>query len=90
MQVDFLIDTTSHKRWVLPDGEHVMNSVIYGDTLSWSIWPRGWGPAYVKQSGHIDITKPDWEDLWELCQKLANKKYPRDPLREARRARWSK
>lgn len=71
----------------MPDREHVMNAVIYGDTLSWSVWPHLLGPSHTKQSGHIDITKPDWEDLWELCQRLANKRYPADLLRETRRHR---
>lgn len=73
---DFLIDTPSHKRWWLPDRRHQYNSVIYGDMLHWSII-RAMDHSTVI-SGNIDISKLGWENLSELCQALAERKYP-DP-----------
>lgn len=73
---EFLIDLPYHKRWYLPDRVHVYNSVIYGDQLRWSIFPIG-NPTNGRESGVIDISKPDWQELSFLSQELAAKKYPR-------------
>ena len=33
----FLINTPSHKRWLLPDGVHAYNTVLYGDRFNVSV-----------------------------------------------------
>jgi hypothetical protein len=73
--IDFIINEPGHKRWWLPDARHQYNSVIWGDTIRWSIIDSWSGDT--KLSGHISLSDPQWENLSDLSQKLAAKKYPR-------------
>lgn len=81
---DFLIDLPYHKRWYLPDHRHVVNSVIFADTMRCSILDYG---TYLHRESHvmyIDVMKPGWEDLWIGYQEKARKAFPA-PLRHKSR-----
>ncbi len=73
---EFIINEPGWKRWLLPDGIHVINAVIQGDYVRWTIFHR-LHPESPKQSMEIKLDHPKYEDLWVGFQELANKKYPR-------------
>jgi hypothetical protein len=81
---DFLIDTPYHKRWRLPDGIHLYNSVLHGDCFRISILHALSGE--IKDSHTIKIAD-GWEDLCVLSQELANKKYRRIPCLKSQKVR---
>lgn len=72
---EFIIDTPYHKRWRLPDGKHLYNSVIFGDTLRLSIIEER--NHNTKEVYTVSLSNPKWQDLSFMFQDLANKKYHR-------------
>lgn len=72
--MDWIINTPAHKRWWLPDGRHQYNSNIFGDTLRICVID-----SYTQEQKHIAYIKLEgnWEDLSQLSQELAAKRYPR-------------
>lgn len=76
--VTFLINTPSHKRWMLPDGVHYFNSVLYGDTIKHTIWNRK-THELVMSLPTVDITKKNYQDICDLAHELARKKFAKRP-----------
>lgn len=73
--IDFLIDTPNHKRWMLPDGEHYYNSVLYGDHFKVTIWHRLRNELVLSLPTIYIDEKGQWKDLLETAQALAEKKF---------------
>lgn len=72
---DFLIDTPSHKRWMLPDGEHYYNSVIYGTWIHETVWNIRTNEL-VLSLPYVEIdSEGRWRELCDLAQALAEKKF---------------
>lgn len=74
---DFLIDLPHHKRWWLPDGKHVFNSVIYGDDIRYSVIEMDRFKTKESITVKIDPTGK-WKDVGDTFQELANKKYRKE------------
>lgn len=72
---NFLIDTPYHKRWMLPDGIHCINSVIYGDEHLMSVLVSR--TLERRESFTAKLSNPQSEDLWYAFQEMAKKKYAR-------------
>lgn len=73
IMVDFLINTPSHKRWMLPDNIHAFNSVIYGDDIKVSVIELD--TMRAKESVIFKLSNPEWQNLCDMFQKLAERKY---------------
>lgn len=71
---DFIIDTPNHKRWWLPDRVHSYNSFIYGDELSITVWNERKN-TLVLRVPPISLNHPQWQDLAETAQALAEKRF---------------
>jgi len=69
----WIINTPSHKRWVLPCGCHLYNSVLSGDRFYVSILDRR---TEETVTSHQIAIKEGWENLSHLSQELANKNHP--------------
>lgn len=78
--VNFVINTPSHKRWYLPDGVHLFNSVMYGDQIHWSIIHRLDHYIVHGLSGYISLSNPSWQDLYDTAVALAEKKFRKKSL----------
>lgn len=75
VKMDFLIDTPSHKRWMLPDGEHYYNSVIHGDYIYETVWDIRSNSCVVSvQPIYLDGAGK-WKEHCELAQALAEKRF---------------
>lgn len=81
---NFIINLPYHKRWWLPDGRHQYNSVLYGDHFHISIIDSWTGD--IRQGHNVKI-QPGHEDLLELSQELARKRYPRQLRHKSREVR---
>lgn len=72
---EFLIDTPYHKRWMLPDGFHYYNSVIYGDTIHITIWNTRRNEIVLSLPAITIDPKGQWKDLCETAQALAERRF---------------
>lgn len=78
----FIVNTPYHKEWWLPDRSHRMISTILGDKLYFRVIRESSRLSIL--SGSIDLKNPQWEDLWETAQELANKRFRDDRIRKDR------
>ena len=72
---EFLIDLPYHKRWMLPDGIHCINSVIFGNDHKMSVLVAA--TLQTRESFTVKLDNPQGDDLWYAFQEAARKKYPR-------------
>lgn len=83
---EFIINTPYHKRWILPDGKHYYNSVLYGDFFHDTIWKQG----RIGELDELILSLPSvkiddagkWKETLELAQALAERKF-RKPASKA-------
>lgn len=71
----FMINTPSHKRWMLPDGKHYYNSVMYGDYFHDTVWNVARNELVLSLPAVKIDSKGKWKELLELSQALAEKKF---------------
>lgn len=70
-----MIDLPYHKRWMLPDGIHCINSVIMGDDHLMQVLVVH--TLQTRESFTVKLSNPQSEDLWYAFQEAAKKKYPK-------------
>jgi hypothetical protein len=83
MPGDFLIDLPYHKRWMLPDGVHYYNAVMYGDRVHITIWNNCTGELTLSLPDIMLDPHEKYVELSELSQALAEKKF-RKPQSKAK------
>lgn len=72
---DFIINTPSHKQWMLPDNIHMINSIIYGNDCVMSVMVR---ETYrTRESFTVKLDNPQWKELCNTFVQLAEKRYPK-------------
>lgn len=79
----FLIDTPNHKRWMLPDGRHWYNSLIYGDSLYISVIDGRSGLTVLNVPRIFLDEKDQWKETAELAQELAKKRFCSRRIRDS-------
>lgn len=89
---EFLINTPNHKRWVLPSRDHYFNSFIYGNQIHQTICNRWTGETVLSLPAITIDEAGTWQDLCELAQELAKKKFPakREAQIEAFKRSWKR
>lgn len=86
--MDFLINTPSHKRWILPDGLHYYNEVLFGDWFHVTIWDRLRNELVLSLPAIYIDDKGQWKDLLETAQALAERKFARRSKAESYAKSW--